>query len=298
MTTAGAGGSPLITLNVRGTKLTVPKRTLAEIPMYEPLLNERWSDESYVRDNDDLLFIYDDPVLFEQLLHYLENLRRPSPLALELPPPSFEGIKEQEFRLMVDGYGLTDSLYPLVLLRDTKLDNADGSGTFMHVNSSITKPLLLPFSFDEQDEQHEHTIAAGNNHSRKIRAFEVTVENPRLLGRLRIGWASEQKRTFYLWDIQELQHNDAYVEIRYREEDLDAYSHIDIDREEFHRTSLSLEGPAVIRFERDRMKILENGQARYYFPNTPAPDLQPRILVTSTVVANNSMTISKIELDS
>ena len=289
------GESPLITLNVRGTKLTVPKKTLAEIPMYEPLLNDRWSDESYVRDADGNLFIYDDPVLFEQLLQYLENIRRPTPLALEFPPPWF-GPKEQEFRLMVDGYGLTETLYPLTILQDAKIDNMDGSGTFRHVNCSPGRPFSVPYNFALGDERHEYTIAPGNNHSRKIRAFEVTVEEPGLLGNLKIGWASELNRTFYLWEFHSPGGNGS-VETRYREVHLDRYSGIDIDWEEFHRNWLFRTGPAVIRFERDRMKVLENGLAEYFFEQTPANDLQPRIYITPTAIENNSLTITKIEYD-
>lgn len=296
-TKLAADDSDLITLNVRGTKLVVPKGTLAAISLFEPLLNDRWNDESYRRDGDGNLYIHDDPILFEKLINHLENIRRPTPLALEFPPPFFEGAKEQEFRLMVDGYGLTDALYPLTLLQDTSYYHNDHSGTSMHANRVTGKAVSVPFKFETIDFSKEYTIATANNHQRKIRAFEVTVKDPTRIDFLRVGWVSEEKRTFYMWEFPDPDDVDELLCCaHYIEENLDAKRQLNVHRAD-RRIRFHFDGSTVLRLEREKMRIFVNGLFQHAFLDTPAADLQPRIYVPCSAFTENATTISKIEFD-
>ena len=301
-TTDSMTSTGLITLNVRGNKMDVPRQTLLEIPWFEALLT-RWSHDGddLTRDKEGNLYIDDDPMLFRSLIHHARNVSRPSPLALTLTTPSFaDEIKEQEFRLMVDQYGLTDVFYSFAWYQ------AEWVCTEQAARCEITSclghdtRLVLPYSIEPWVNDKPHVIKSGNKHNRRILAFELKIGDATKLDWLDFGWMSKETRKAYKVRLNSPKVNpeNGRRSIMYTcmEEDLNSVGETRMDKD-----SISIDLPEdagstlMFRLERERMKFSFHGNLFWSAGDTPANDLVPWIYHCGE--EGSAIEITKIELE-
>ncbi|GKY91888.1 hypothetical protein MPSEU_000160400 [Mayamaea pseudoterrestris] len=272
----------LVCLNVRGTKMDVPRATLNEIPWFEALLS-RWSSQNIMtKDKDGNLYIDDDAQLFQSLIYHARNVSRPSPLALCLTTPSFsDESKEQEFRLMVDQYGLTEVFYSFTWYQ------AEWVCTEQAARCEITNVadfgrLQLPHSIEAWLNDKPHVIKTGNKHHRRISAYVLRIRDADKLDWLDFGWVSEATRLAYKVRLHKPRVNEenGRRSISYSciEEDLNSVGETRMDKDSI---SINLPEDAgstlTFRLERERMKFCYHGNLFWSAGETPAEDLAPWI---------------------
>ena len=179
-------GTPndILRLNIGGTRIDVLRRTLTQIEdsMLESRFSGRW-DDSLEQDADGNFFIDQPPELFIPLINYLRAKASETPLTRKAELPVFDKPKElDDFRRMVDYYGLTLGLHPVGLYR---------------VQSAKEETFLgkiVPDYKIESEEWATYYIAPLNTDARYINSYEVT-----LLGQsstVQIGWIYKTQTDF------------------------------------------------------------------------------------------------------
>ena len=109
----------LIRLNIGGTHaVTVQRRTLTCVPgsMLASKFSGRW-DDSIPKDQDGAFFIDDDYADFGPILRFLRHKAKFGDEVPIVPPKG----NDENFEKLVEYYGLTQSMYPVVLTSDSKL---------------------------------------------------------------------------------------------------------------------------------------------------------------------------------
>jgi hypothetical protein len=303
-----SSSSGLVCLNVRNTLMELPRSSLLEIPWFEALLC-RWSSSSSnnnntttTRDRHGNLYIDDDPELFKVLLHHARNVSRPSPLALTLTTPSFidkdeDETKEQEFRLMVDQYGLTQVFYSFEWYQAEWICTEGATRCEITSIAGARCPLVLPFACDQWAHDKAHVIKTGNKHNRRIQAFECQIGDASKMDWLDIGWMSECNRKTYKVRLFRLSETNERQSIKYTcmEEDLNSVGETKTDSDSIEFSLRDESGSTILRLERDRMKFSMNGTLFWSAGDTPADDLVPWIYHCGE--DGSGIEITKIELD-
>ena len=174
----------VLRLNVGGTRIDVLRRTLTQIEdsMLESRFSGRW-DDSLEKDADGNFFIDQPPELFIPLINYLRAKAIETPLTRKAELPVVRNSKEvNDFRRMVDYYGLTLGLYPVGLYRVQSATKESFIGR------------IVPGYKIESEEWATYYIAPLNNGTRYVHSYEVT-----LLGQsstVQIGWISKTETGF------------------------------------------------------------------------------------------------------
>lgn len=293
--------SGLVRFNVRGTIMDIPRATLMEIPWFEALLT-RWNhDDALTRDKQGNLYIDDDADLFRTLIYHARNVSRPSPLALSMTTPSFSNeIKEQEFRLMVDQYGLTDVFYSFIWYQAEWVCSEQAARCEITSCLGEQSRLVLPYSIEKWVNDKPHVIKTGNKHNRRIKAYELKIGDASKLDWLDFGWMSEDTRNAYKVRLNRPKVNDenGRRSILYTcmEEDLNSVGETRMDKDSIEINLPEEDGsPLLFRLERERMKFSFHGNLFWSAGDTPASDLVPWIYHCGE--EGSAIEITKIELD-
>ncbi|GKY98092.1 hypothetical protein MPSEU_000767100 [Mayamaea pseudoterrestris] len=205
-------GTDVFVLNIGGKETaTTFRSTLTIIPnnMLADKFSGRW-DHNFHRSKDGsyLALIDRKPELFVPLLDFLRDLSVMTPHDKQsLPPmtPSFTNpLDESQFRRMVDGYGLTTTLYAYDIYEFGRLLLTWNCRTCLSTECSVMDVLL------ERDPAPECRAryfcldrpegSLGVSHGRKVKAFEVLVGRNSMC---HVGWI--HRGTFFGNSMMELE---------------------------------------------------------------------------------------------
>ena len=112
----------LLRLNIGGTHtVTVQRRTLTCVPgsMLASKFSGRW-DDSIPKDLDGAFFIDDDYADFGLILRFLRHKAKLGDEVPVVPPVPPKG-DDEHFEKLVEYYGLSHSMYPVVLTSDSRI---------------------------------------------------------------------------------------------------------------------------------------------------------------------------------
>jgi len=163
----------VLQLNIGGVKATILRRTLTSVPdsMLASKFSGRW-DDSIEKDEHGHFFIDQEYPLFRHILKYLRNKANGDEKYV-VKSPALAGEEEcQNYKMhdlyrMIDYYGLTNGMYPVVL-KNHNHDSVKGTDTKIVNAQEWTTYALAP-----------------KGHERRVKTFEVTLGN---VQRIQIGW--------------------------------------------------------------------------------------------------------------
>ena len=162
-----AAPGDVLHLNIGGTSATVLRRTLMAIPgsMLASRFSGRW-DDSIEKDEHGHFFIDQEYSLFRHVIKYLRN-KSNGDERFAVSSPKLVADEREDFYRMVDYYGLTNGLYPVMTQRweDERFCENDSKELEF---SEWTTFAIVP-----------------KGHDRRIKTYEVTLET---VQRVQIGW--------------------------------------------------------------------------------------------------------------
>ncbi|CAB9517153.1 SH3KBP1-binding protein 1 [Seminavis robusta] len=173
--------SDVLRLNVGGRRIDVLRRTLIQVEgsMLESRFSGRW-DDGLDKDVDGIFFIDQPPDLFLMLVDFLRAKQTETPLAKLTKPPQVNcGKDEEDFKRIVEYYGVTLAVYPIGLYR-------------LEEKTTPTSPEWGLCGQGECNiEAQEWTTFAlrplEDCHVRYIESYEVTIEPS---SNAQVGWIS------------------------------------------------------------------------------------------------------------
>ena len=205
-TPALALGSDILTLNIGGEKLTQTRRSTLTYCAGSKLAEQfsgRWDE--LLKDSQGHYFIDHDPETFVPLLKFVRVLSAMTLLEYDtLPPmtPSFrnDSFQEVAFRRLVDSYDLTNVLYNYEIYQyGRNLQTWSNRTLISHEHSILELTLENSTAKAKYFCLDRPSRNSGDCHSRKIQAFQVTLERSTDAS---IGWI--RRNNVFCNDAQEL----------------------------------------------------------------------------------------------